>query len=406
MSSSLQLALVNFPKGAYIILEGRHTTDKFFIMRSGQVQVNREVEMLEGEPGGSINPGDFFGVVSTMSSHSSIESAIALTDVSLISVHRDQYADLIKNNTPIAMKIINSFSRQLRELDEKLTHKTFKGVAEANADHLFEVGEYYVKQNQYNQAFYAYYKYLKLCPNGTNCQVAKERAKKIKPYADISSLTHPPDSLRREYKPNNMVFSEGEPGSELFIIEKGSIKITKIVNNNEVMLAILKPGDIFGEMALLENKPRSASAIAYEDSTLMAVNKTNFQKMVLAQPQVISRLTILLAERIWFIYKQLSNTLLSDPLGKLYDALLMSLEKERIGTETKRPHYFSFGPKDLINLTGMTMAEGNMAMKKLFEDSNFKIMENRIHCSNVKVLESQSSYFRKMEAMKRKKMKK
>jgi len=48
-------------------------------------------------------PGDFFGVVSTMSSHSHIETAQALTDVTLISVQKDQYGQLIQNNTPVAM---------------------------------------------------------------------------------------------------------------------------------------------------------------------------------------------------------------------------------------------------------------------------------------------------------------
>ncbi len=62
----------------------------------------------------------------------------------------------------------------------------------------------------------------------------------------------------------------------------------------------------------------------------MAVNKANFERMVQTQPQLITRLTTLLAERLWFIYKQLANTLIQDPLGRLYDALLLQLEKNRV----------------------------------------------------------------------------
>ena len=49
-----------------------------------------------------------------------------------------------------------------------------------------------------------------------------------------------------------MIFSEHEPGEDLYIIQQGKVKITKIINNQEVLLAVLQPGDIFGEMALLE----------------------------------------------------------------------------------------------------------------------------------------------------------
>ena len=52
-------------------------------------------------------------------------------------------------------------------------------------------------------------------------------------------------------------------GYLFYIIQKGQVKITKVVNDNEVMLAVLNPGDIFGEMAILENKPGSASAVAF-----------------------------------------------------------------------------------------------------------------------------------------------
>ena len=91
MPNPLQLTLVNFKKGSYIIVEGKQKAENLYIIRSGQVRVSKEVEIVQ-EMGGQIyGPGDFFGVVSTMSSHSHIETAMAITDVSLISVHRDQY---------------------------------------------------------------------------------------------------------------------------------------------------------------------------------------------------------------------------------------------------------------------------------------------------------------------------
>ena len=401
MSNPLQLSIVNFRKGSYIIVEGKQKADNFYIIRAGKVQISKEVEVVEEEGGNILGPGDFFGVVSTMSSHSHIETAMALTDVSLISVHRDQYWLLIEKNSPVAMKIIQGFSRKMRYLDEALTRQTFKNTASPETTHLFKVAEYYARQNQYNQAYYAYHRYIQYCPDGEFIDLAKERMAKIHPYAKVVNIDKNSDNFTRVYPKNTMIFSENEPGNELYIIQNGRVKITKIVDNNEVLLAMLKTGDIFGEMALLENKPRSASAIAYDDVKLLAVNKANFQLMVKNQPQLITRLTQLLADRIWFIYKQLANTLMLDPLGRMYDALMIQLEKNRVPIEPASGYTFDFGPKDLVNMVGFAKDQGNRLIRKLFENKKLKLMDNRIFVSDVEEIKKQDEYYWKMEKIER-----
>ena len=397
MGNPLQLSMVNFKKDAYIIVEGKAQSDYFYIIQRGRVRISKEVEVVEEEGGNVLGPGDFFGVVSTMSNHSHIETARAVDDVLLISVHRDQYGMLIEKNTPVAMKIIQGFSKKMRYLDEALTQLTFKNTAKTDTTHLFKVGEYYAKRSQYNQAYYAYYKYLSYQPDGPHVSKARERMNKITPYAKVAYLDQGDEDFTRSYPKNTMIFSEAEPGQELYIIQKGSVKITKIVDDNEVLLAMLKPGDIFGEMAILENKLRSASAIAYEDSVLLAVNRANFQRMVTSQPQIITKLTTLLAERIWFIYKQLANTLLSNPLGRMYDALLIQMEKQRVPLRQGEPHTFEFGPQELINMVGLQHDEGNRILHDLFQNSRLKVVGDRIHCTDVEEVEKQAKYYRKME---------
>ncbi len=396
MNNPLQLSLVNFKKGAYIIVEGKQKADCFYIIRAGKVSISKEVEVVEEEGGNLLAPGDFFGVVSTMSSHSHIETAQALTDVTLIAVRREQYGLLIERNAPVAMKIIQQFSKKMRYFDEALARLTLKSGDSEDLGHLFRVAEYYARQNQFNLAYYAYHQYIVNSPNGSNLRVAKERMAKIKPYAKAVYLDLNGEEFTRTYPKNTMIFSEAQPGKEMYIIQKGSVKITKIQNDNEVMLALLKAGDMFGEMSLLEDKPRSASAIAHEDTVLMAVNKANFTRMVSNQPQLISRLTQILSERLWFVHKQLANTQLSDPLGRLYDALLIQLEKLRIPMSNEA-YTFDIGPKELGNMVGLPKDEINLIMRKLFENSKVKIVDNRIHVSDIEEIEKQTKYFRKME---------
>jgi CRP-like cAMP-binding protein len=400
MDSPLQLSFVNFKKDAYIIVEGKQNADRFFIIRSGKVLIAKEVEVVEEEGGNVLGPGDSFGVVSTMSNHSHIETAQAVTDVTLISVHRDQYGPLIEKNTAVAMKIIMQFSKRMRYLDEALTRITLKSIAEIDQSHLFRVAEYYARQTQYNQAFYAYYQYLKYCPLGEHVAIAKERLAKIKPYSKAVYLDGSTEEFNRLYPKDTMIFSEGMPGSELYIIQKGTVKITKIMDSNEVLLAVLKAGDIFGEMALLDNKPRSANAVAFEGGAyLLAVNKANFERMVQTQPQIVTRLTTLLAERIWFIYKQLANTLLSDPIGRLYDALHMQLEKNRVPLKTPSPYSFDFGTKELIGMVGLPVNEGALVVHKLLENSKVRLVDNKFMVTDVTEIVTQTEYYRKMQRL-------
>ena len=397
MAGQLQLSFIKFNKDSYIVVEGKQNADRLFIIHQGKVRISKEVEVVEEEGGNLLGPGDFFGVVSTMSSHSHIETARAITDVVLISVQREQYGQLIQNNTPVAMKIILQFSKRLRYLDDALSRLTLKNTADENPSHLFHVAEYYIRQSQYNQAYYAYSKYLKYCPWGENANAARERMAKIAIYVKGIKTEFAPDEFNRTYPKNSMLFAEGEPGDELFIIQKGSVKIAKIVDENEVLLAVLKAGDIFGEMALLEAKPRAASAVAYDDCRVLAVNRANFERMIQTQPQLIAKLTTLLADRIWFIYKQLANTLINDPLGRMFDVLLIQLEKNRVPLNVNEPYTFDFGPNELANMVGLPPKDANLVLRKMLENKKIMINQDKIFTSSVVEITKQTEYFRKMQ---------
>ena len=223
--------------------------------------------------------------------------------------------------------------------------------------------------------------------------------KKIAPYVKNPQTDFKPGEMTRVYKKDSIIFCEGEPGDELFIIQKGSVKIIKITENNEILLAVLKTGDIFGEMALLESKPRAAGAVAYEDCQLMAVNRDNFQQMIKTQPQLIARLTTLLAERIWIIYKQLANTQISDPLGRMYDMLQIQIDKKKIDISMLTNFSFDFGLKELINMVGFTQGEGVLVGRKFMENRAFQIVNEKIFVKDMKEIPKQISYFRKMQQL-------
>lgn len=392
---NLQLNVVNYNKGAYITIEGKASNNCFYIIRMGSVQVTREALRNETE---TLKTGDFFGVISAMSGHDHIETSVALTDVSLIMVVKDQFPLLIQKNNPVAMKIILSFSRKLRELDTSIAELTLKSISTEDVVNLMDIGEYYMKLNQFNQAFYAFYRFIQHCPDNSNVPKAKQFLLQIKPKSKAVYLDAK-NEFKRVYPDDTMVFCEHEPGNELYILQSGKIKITKIIDNKEVLLAVLKEGDIFGEMALLENKPRSASAISYGESHLMVVNKENFKNMISGQPQLVTRLICLLAERTWVVYRQLSNLQIKSKLGRTYDVLLLQLEKNKIPIKYGSAYLYDFGPKELINMVGLSKEEGREIAQEIFKNRKFQLVDNKISVTDIEEIKKQVDYFKKMEAM-------
>ncbi len=389
--------IVNYPSGAFIIVEGKKEAFNFYIVREGKVSVGRQNPVVGEDPNQVLGPGDFFGVVAAMSQHPQIESARALTNVSLISVSYDQFGTLIQRNTPVAMKIIRYFSMKLRQFDQTITRLSFKNTVSEDLNQLYNMGEYYFAQGNTSHAAYAYQAYIQYLPNGQFAPMAK---KKLMTLNLPLTMPHEDETkFNRFYKDNRVIFCEHEPGKELYIIQSGKVKISKIVNSNEVMLAVLENGDIFGEMAILDNKPRSASAVAFGDVTVLAINKANFEGMVKAQPQLATRLITLLSERIWIAYKQLANLMIRDPAGRIADTLLTLAEKNRAKIAPKTPYNFEIGVADVLKMVGLAENRDEKILLQLFDGNKFlMVKDDQIRTTDLGELEKLTQYYVKMSA--------
>ena len=104
--------------------------------------------------------------------------------------------------------------------------------------------------------------------------------------------------LSAEYAPGDVIIREGDLGEEMFIIEEGEVEIFKTVAGTERVLVTLERGDFFGEMAMLEDEPRSSSAHAVTPSKLMRINRELFDDMLRQNPQVAVRMMRKLSRRL------------------------------------------------------------------------------------------------------------
>ncbi len=377
-------------------MEGTPATDRFFIIQSGKVKSYNEVAIPGAVPE-ILGPGDFVGVISCMSGRSQTKSVVTLSPVVAIMVQRNQYSDLIEKNAPVAMKIVRSFAKGMRTVNDQLTKLTLKKTIIDSPESLYFIAEYYEHSDHKSVAAYGYYQYLKQCKNGMNFENAKKKFIALKPKSK-AVYYEPTDANFREYPADTMIFSECQKGSDMFIIQDGSVRITKVVNGKEITLALLKKGDMFGEMALLENKPRSASAIAQTSCKLMVINMANFNLMVATQPQMISKLTTMFADRLWAMYRQLSNTQLLDLREKLIDMISLQVENQKSSYTKGITFHTDYTVNDILKLCAIPLEQQSEAYRLLQTDQNVKIDAGKIAIPDVDELIKQAAFYRKQNS--------
>jgi CRP/FNR family transcriptional regulator, cyclic AMP receptor protein len=126
----------------------------------------------------------------------------------------------------------------------------------------------------------------------------------------------------KEFPKGTVLFKEGEPGKEMFVLQSGRIAISKKVREVEKVLATLGPGEFFGEMAIISNKPRNASASVAEDARLLVIDPKTFEGMIRGNSEIAVRMIKKLAERLSEADAQIENLLHTDPASRVVHQVL------------------------------------------------------------------------------------
>lgn len=106
------------------------------------------------------------------------------------------------------------------------------------------------------------------------------------------------ERFAREFAAGTVLFVEGHAGSDMFIVIAGEIEIRRRVGDTDRVLAVLAAGEFFGEMAVLNGRPRSATAVARTAARLLVIDGTTFEAMLRARPEIALRMIKALASRL------------------------------------------------------------------------------------------------------------
>jgi CRP/FNR family cyclic AMP-dependent transcriptional regulator len=185
------------------------------------------------------------------------------------------------------------------------------------------------------------------------------------------------------YQPGDILFCEYEPGNEFYLLQDGRVKVTKIVSDSEKTLDIFHPGDIFGEMAILEDQPRSATAIAMDKIKVLKFNKQNFNLLLQANPQMAVKLLKIFSNRIYDAKRRLLILTLPDIESKVCDVFLMLAENQGISPKTTEPTTFSSTIQEIANWCGQKPNRVKDVLMHLSNSGKIQLYEDRIIVKNL-----------------------
>ncbi|SMH61967.1 Crp/Fnr family transcriptional regulator [Azospirillum agricola] len=128
---------------------------------------------------------------------------------------------------------------------------------------------------------------------------------------------------RLTYHPRNaVIFQKGDPGSSMMAVVRGRVKIcSHSLDGKELVLSIVNRGGVFGEIALLDGEPRTADAVALEETDLLVLDRTQFLPFLTARPEVAMRLLGVLCKRLRQTSEHLEDTLFLEASSRFARAL-------------------------------------------------------------------------------------
>jgi len=196
---------------------------------------------------------------------------------------------------------------------------------------------------------------------------------------------------RRRFRRNEVIFHQGDLGDSLQVVASGGVKILlPSQEGDEAIIASLRPGDSFGELALLDGSPRSATATALEATETLALPRDEFMQLLADDPRLVSALFRSLAEELRRLTGHVEELHFLDLAGRL-SARLARIARETDPTATGRVELdWPYTQSDLAAMIGGTRQSVNKLLSGLVDDGLVSIERETLVVHDLPALEARS----------------
>ncbi len=187
------------------------------------------------------------------------------------------------------------------------------------------------------------------------------------------------------YQPGEIIFCEYEPGDAFYLIQEGRVQISKIMGDIEKTVDVLQPGEVFGEMAILEEAPRSASAIAAEPVKCLEFNRENFEILMRGNPAIALKLLKLFTKRIYDQRRRFMILTLNDTQARVADVFLMlnEMQEEPAEDDENDERIFVTTPEDIAHWAGLSPEETRHVLNHFVSQRRLEVLHDRIVLKNI-----------------------
>jgi CRP-like cAMP-binding protein len=196
---------------------------------------------------------------------------------------------------------------------------------------------------------------------------------------DLSSFQR----FARTFQKGEIIFSEYEPGDTFYLIQQGRVQISKIMGDIEKTLDVLQPPELFGEMAILEEAPRSATAVALDTVKVLEFNRANFEVLMMGNPQIALRLLKLFTKRIYDQKRRFMVLKLDDPQARVADVFLMLNESNPQQNVEGAAREFKASLDDIAHWAGMSVEAAREVLSHFATQRRVEILQDRIIVKNI-----------------------
>ena len=187
----------------------------------------------------------------------------------------------------------------------------------------------------------------------------------------------------KTFNPGDVIISEYEPGDCFYLIQSGQVQLVKCVNGVKKNLDILMPSEFFGEMAILENSPRSATCVAIDTVEVLEFNKENFEILITGNPQIALILLKLFCKRIYDQKRRFKILVMPDTQARIADVFLMFDEMNPTPNHADRTRKFNITVQDLSHWAGLPVETVRDELNKFVEKRRIEIYDTSIVVNNI-----------------------
>jgi CRP/FNR family cyclic AMP-dependent transcriptional regulator len=194
---------------------------------------------------------------------------------------------------------------------------------------------------------------------------------------ELTALAH--DFVPRVFRQNEAIFYQGDPGQALYLIESGQVRIyVQDDQGQETSVILYSSGEIFGELAVIDGLPRSASAVAMEDTVVYIMSRERFREHLRKSPQLVFNFMNALSVRVRYTTRQVDSLTLLDVPQRLARKLLeLAQQHGQVEAEGVRINLI-LTQSDLASLIGATRESINKAIGAFRKQGFILVKSNHI----------------------------